>query len=701
VTTLVFDYQPDQLRIPRGNGRRSGRWLDSPGQILEGIADLAEPTSTLPTVDVASSDLKQGDGVLLPGGTVHEVTSAKNEGRNTVVTTRNPRTGESRERTVPKTARWKKVLMALAAVGVLAGLAFGGFMQGAADSPDPATSRPDVTQSQTQHAPAPKTAKGYANMWAEQVDTAEWGGADISISERLPDGRRVWLYGDTLSGNNGFVHSTAITQDGGTLHVSDGGKQLLPNEAKTPDGRQTIYWIEKAEAVGDNMLQVWAAPISVGEQGPWDFHRANPDSRVAMVTIDAQGNAHFEDWKGYTQAPADSMIDHGHDDAKAVEPGHWTYQGFTHDIRLADGSYLHTLNQNWDDGFENHMNEDGTLRFEDWRPIFEKSQTPPAGQWAGGTVVYEGVPDQWRVPRGNGDRSGRWVDMPGAILDSLRMATESGESAAAFSVDLQPEKPGDRERFKQTFGQSIPPAWTDVSVDFGKGADLIARGKTKTGKSVYLYTEAYKAQQQAAKYARLNEVFERLPAIDEALSSIDGDPTKAVARLMYLEGIRVGSSEKQQGKVMAYGAATLRSEHASILPNGNVRLAFTAKEGIPAEYEIDDPELVDFISQRLHETGGESEPLFDTNAARTIDYLKQISGLPGMKNHDLRTLLANRIAAAEVAKSLPPAPRTKREALALRKRIAEIVAAQLRNKPAQALSSYINPAVFAPIMEVA
>lgn len=320
------------------------------------------------------------------------------------------------------------------------------------------------------------------------------------------------------------------------------------------------------------------------------------------------------------------------------------------------------------------------------------------GTWA--LSAPDPVDDQWRVPKGNGERSGRWVDMPHKVLEDAARAISNQNRHSALSVALKPASDEDKAEYKERFGKSIPPAWTDVYVDFGEGAELTARG-VLNGKTQYLYSEAYHEKQDAAKYARLDDVFAAVPALDKALSGIGDNPTKAVARLMYLEGIRVGSTDKQVGKVMAYGASTLRAKHAKANDDGSVTLSFIAKEGIPVEYHITDPELVSFITESLAQAEDDPEyKLFTgTNSSKTLAFLKEVSGLPEMKNHDLRTLLANRIAAAEVRKAMPPKPTTKKEAMALRKKIAEIVAAQLRNKPAQALSSYINPAVFAPLMQ--
>jgi len=311
------------------------------------------------------------------------------------------------------------------------------------------------------------------------------------------------------------------------------------------------------------------------------------------------------------------------------------------------------------------------------------------------TASAKGAKDQARVPRGNGPVSGRWLDMPGTVLASLVEEPDDG-----YVPDLVLASPADRRTFKEMHNKAIPPSWTDVEVDLNPQASLVARGKDKAGRTVRLYSQAHQDRQAAKKFERLQEVHAALPKIEASLATVDGDPTKAVARLMYLEGIRVGSTDDQLGKVKAYGASTLRAQHASVNEDGTVRLAFVAKEGIPVEYQIDDPELVAHVGKRLAEDPAPDEPLFPgASAAKTMRLLRRASGVAGIKNHDLRTLLANRLAAAALHDETPPPPRTPKEMQALRKRVGEVVSAQLRNKPAQALSSYINPAIFAAIRE--
>jgi DNA topoisomerase IB len=300
--------------------------------------------------------------------------------------------------------------------------------------------------------------------------------------------------------------------------------------------------------------------------------------------------------------------------------------------------------------------------------------------------------DQARVPKGNGEISGRWLDMPGAVLDGLVADPEP------YAPALTPADDAAKAAFKEKHGKSIPPSWKDVEVDLDDRASLVARGKDKQGRTVRLYSQGHHDRQAARKFQRLQEVGQAIPKIEAALATIDGDPTKAAARLMFNEGIRVGSTDEQLGKAKAYGATTLRARHATVTPEG-VHLSFVAKEGIPVEYDIDDPELVKYITGRLDEAGPDEQLFAGTDSNKTMKFLRDASGVEGIKNHDLRTLLANRIAAALIADMTPPPPETPKAFAALRRRVGEIVSEQLRNKPAQALASYINPAVFAAIRE--
>jgi hypothetical protein len=196
-----------------------------------------------------------------------------------------------------------------------------------------------------------------------EVDREEWGAADIGMSIALPDDRRVWLYGDTLSDGNGFVHSTAIVQDGGDLHVSRGGRQLLPNAGAT------FYWPETVRVFrGD--LMVTAAPIKVMGDCLYCFERHATDSRVARLAVTRKGDVRFVKW--VRTVPRPEIAGDG-EDLEILGPNHYAYWKITHDIQLRDGSWLTSTSQNWDNGFDAHRNPDGSLRYQDWRIIFGRA----------------------------------------------------------------------------------------------------------------------------------------------------------------------------------------------------------------------------------------------------------------------------------------------------------------------------------------
>lgn len=203
--------------------------------------------------------------------------------------------------------------------------------------------------------PAPTTVAGYARLFSG-LPVSEWGAADGSMSVPLSDGRSVWLYGDTLSAGR-FVHSTAITQDRGCLHVSHQGAQLLPN-----DDAKHIYWVLGATARGNSLL-VRARAITLVGTGPWDF-RDGGHTRTALTTVNATGDVTFVRWLRDVRSQAPNpgpMIDC--EAPAASTPHHVCYSRHTHpEAHLAGGRVLITTCQNWDDGVFHP--------FAAYRPIF-------------------------------------------------------------------------------------------------------------------------------------------------------------------------------------------------------------------------------------------------------------------------------------------------------------------------------------------
>lgn len=205
------------------------------------------------------------------------------------------------------------------------------------------------------HTPTPTSAAGYAEMFAS-VPTSQWGAADVSISVPLPNGKVVWLYGDTFSEGR-FVHSTMIVQNRGCLHVSNGGSQLLPNLDS-----QHIFWIESAKAESSNQIRVLARAITITDpKNPWGF-KDGGYTQAFIVQINDNGDAGMVKKDVALNVPAPNVGGFIQIDDN---PHHFGYAQHTHPwAKLASGKTLVTTCQNWDDGVLHP--------FKDYRPIFSE-----------------------------------------------------------------------------------------------------------------------------------------------------------------------------------------------------------------------------------------------------------------------------------------------------------------------------------------
>lgn len=198
--------------------------------------------------------------------------------------------------------------------------------------------------------PTPTTAKGFSQMFSE-LDPAEFGAADVGVSVPLSDGRSVWLFGDTMSWTR-FVHSTAVTQDGGCLHVSNKGDQLLPDSGKK------WYWLEAGKEISPGVLEVTAEETEKHGEGVWGF-RHTGYNRTALVTVDGAGNVTFQKWTSRYRANQAASLN----DLTVKKNGQVTYSPRLHpEFELASGKTLKTVAQNWSDS-EHHPLETYRIKF--------------------------------------------------------------------------------------------------------------------------------------------------------------------------------------------------------------------------------------------------------------------------------------------------------------------------------------------------
>lgn len=463
-------------------------------------ADLQLPNA-FPT---RAGDLIEGDIVL------HESMPHKVKGvtdlEDDVLLTLEDATGKEKDKKSNKASIFTRIVLGVAAT-IIAGIAAmsagmalgGGSITDVLPEDRPTHSAPDMKNinpplNEMKAKPAPNTVKGYEKMFHD-IDPAIWGAADVSISQELPDGRRVWLYGDTFSDQNKFVHSTAIVQDGGNLHVSEDGKQLLPNGGTIrKDGRtfDRIYWIETADLMDNGNLRISTMPIAMGDQNVWDFFRIREnESRIAEVSVNEAGDLKFEGWRGYTERPA--LTTDG-EDWTMVGDHHFTYQHTVHDIKLKNGEYLKTMAQNWDDEFSNHVDpKTGGLRYEDFRPLWSSSKTMDTG--------FE--PNEWNLP------SEEWHDFEQEVARQM----EQGKSVLDRAAEMKDRvrTPEGAAHYGQPIGSVIRrDAAGNIIRDLSaRASDIALMGSPKTGEpaqrdarvSTTGYTQRMRSKARDARFS--------------------------------------------------------------------------------------------------------------------------------------------------------------------------------------------------------
>jgi hypothetical protein len=111
-------------------------------------------------------------------------------------------------------------------------------------------------------------------FWLEHSGATGWEGADAAYSIPLPDGRDVWIFGDTLFGEKRVVAGHDPRQVHNSLGIS----------TCTPDGKWNLHYVVKRDAKGDA-----ASYFSPQDPKHWywamDGFYANGDLWVTLLCI--------------------------------------------------------------------------------------------------------------------------------------------------------------------------------------------------------------------------------------------------------------------------------------------------------------------------------------------------------------------------------------------------------------------------------
>ena len=141
--------------------------------------------------------------------------------------------------------------------------------------------------------PAPRTAED----WQRAFDRLEgdWAGGDQASTVALPDGRTLWLFGDTVVGtvaaHGGYrpgarmVHSSLVVSDAGCLHPVLGPGQT----SVLPGGGDSWLWPQAAVVEGGQLLVAAARVRGTGSPAADPTRLDFTTGATELVTMAADG----------------------------------------------------------------------------------------------------------------------------------------------------------------------------------------------------------------------------------------------------------------------------------------------------------------------------------------------------------------------------------------------------------------------------
>ena len=274
-----------------------------------------------------------------------------------------------------------------------------------------------------------------------------------------------------------------------------------------------------------------------------------------------------------------------------------------------------------------------------------------------------------------------------------------GKSFRYFHDDQQITDMSEIERINSL---AIPPAWQDVQIALSQSAKVQATGFDKNGRKQAIYSPAFRAKQEKAKFERIVSFAEHLPAMrrqsekDLARKKFSKEKVLAcIVKLMDEAYFRVGNDTYAK-QHHTYGITTLRSKHADITTT-SVTFNFVGKSGQEHTKKINDKQLVRIIRQlddlpgyELFKYIDDDGNLHHISSTDVNSYIKQHMGTD-FTAKDFRTWGGTLLATAElIAIERADSERERKKILTS---CVKKVARRLGNTPAVARASYIDPRI--------
>lgn len=248
----------------------------------------------------------------------------------------------------------------------------------------------------------------------------------------------------------------------------------------------------------------------------------------------------------------------------------------------------------------------------------------------------------------------------------------------------------------------VPPDWTNVRISTDPSSEVLVTARDNKGRSKMVLSPSYEARAATIKFNRVSEMIAKHDEIAKEIQKArENSETKEEAEcawLMQIQATRPGSDRDTKAKAKAYGATTLEARHVVESSDG-VRLQFVGKEGVNHDHLIRDPQLAKMLIERKNSAGSPDRKLFNTTDEKVREFTSSLDG-GKFSPKDFRTSAATRMAADLVGKE-KTIVKDQKELNKRIKAVAEHVSRLLGNRPAQALESYIHPAVFSPWRQLA
>ncbi|MFD8415222.1 DNA topoisomerase IB [Streptomyces sp. NPDC059650] len=266
----------------------------------------------------------------------------------------------------------------------------------------------------------------------------------------------------------------------------------------------------------------------------------------------------------------------------------------------------------------------------------------------------------------------------------------------------RPLPEADRQRIRAL---AIPPAWRDVWICPWPNGHIQAMGTDAAGRRQYLYHQAFREQQDAAKHQHVQDAARSLPRLREHVAhDLAGRGLTRVrvlacmTRLLDLGFLRIGG-ERYVRDNGSFGLSTLLREHTACA-RGEIRLDFPAKSGRTVTLALVDHQAHKVVRALLRRKDPgprlfayrEDGAWHEVHAEDLNAYLRDRSG-QDVTAKDFRTWYATVLAAVALAVSEDTAKASR----ALRSRVVaravREVSDYLGNTPAVCRASYIDPRV--------